>query len=219
MTMYQANASAVLGSTYINSVTVSSAVSVSVTYTAIAALSNAVIGIWSGFQATGTPITTQPATAVSGTVTLTAQGYNFNNGPYTIAYVLNNSISTATSTICATVLISNGQYVASEMTSLIVTNQANNQGQTQLTILYSTPNGNTPGTNADWICLFAGSQVVTPVTPNLGQVNIASNINAGLVTLSTPSPLTYGQTYIIEYNPGHALNTVSAFYTFTFTAS
>lgn len=219
MTMYQANASAVLGSTYINSVTVTSAVSVSVTYTAIVALPNAVIGIWSGFQATGTPITTQPATGLSGTVPLTAQGYNFNNGPYTIAYVLNNSISTATSTICATVLISNGQYVASEMTSLIVTNQANNQGNSQLTILYATPNGNTPGTNGDGICLFSGSQVVTPVTPNLGQLTITSNLNAGQVSMTTTSPLTYGQSYIIEYNPGGASNAVSAFYTFTFSAS
>jgi hypothetical protein len=206
--------STVLGSTRINNVNVTTTVTIQASYVAIIASNDSYIGVWNGFEAVGTPIVKVPATSTSGTVTLQAQGYNFNEGPYTIGFIVNVNSSNS---IAATSIIVNGQYLKSETTTLFVTNQRNYDGKSVLTVNYSTPEGNKPQSNLDWIYLFAGAGVKSPTQPSIIHWNVTSNQSSGTLTLTTGSPLTYGAEYTLEYNPGSSTTAISAFYSFTFT--
>jgi len=216
MTDFLEKLSVVLGSTRVFNVTVTATTTIQADYSAIVGSPNSRIGVWSGNAVLGNPIVAVPATATSGTVTLTAQGWNFNEGPYTIGFVVDAN-SSNNSSIAATVLIINGQYVLSQTTSLFVTNQRNYQGSSYLTINYSTPDGNTPNSNLDWIDLFKGSAPVNPQQSSpIQHLWIPTNNNSGTVTLQVTPPLTYQAPYVIEYNPGSTTSAVSAYYTFQF---
>ncbi|AOZ48792.1 hypothetical protein [Chromobacterium vaccinii] len=206
-------ASTVMGSTRVYNTVVTSTVSVKASYKAISASRDSRIGIWPGFQATGNPVAIAAATDLEGEVTLTVQGYDFNDGPYTVGFIVNNN--TGNDSICATVVLVNGQYLKSEVTTLIVTNQKNQDGKTYLTVQYSTPDGNTPNRSLDWIYLFNGSQVVSPGQA-VQHTPVPSNDSRGSIVIVTDSPLTFGNDYIIEYNPGRSTTAISAYYTFKF---
>lgn len=213
MSEFFEKASSVMGSTRVYDVRMMDTVTVKARYKAITASGDSRIGIWPGYQATGNPIAKADAKDLEGEVTLVVQGYDFSDGPYTVGFIVNNN--TGDDSICATVLMDNGQYVKSEATTLSVIGQKNMDGKSYLTVKYSTPDGNTPSRSLDWIYLFNGDRVVPPGQA-VQHFPIPSNDSSGTVIIQTDKPLTFKNDYIVEYNPGRSTTAISAYYTFKF---
>ena len=212
------NSAAPIGSTTISNISVSSAPTIVGTYSAVVASANSTIGVWSGEQPSGSPITTCSVTDTSGSFTLTSNDQNFNNGIYTVGFIADSSAAN-NSSVCATATLFNGQAGNYQNTMLYITGQTTSDGTTTLTVNYSTPNGTTPNTNSDCIDLFNSSTVVVPSSTNVPLVHyyIPTDANAGTVTITPSSPLSFGQTYVLEYNPGKTSTPITAYCIFQFT--
>lgn len=201
-----------LGSTRLEGVTATDPVTIQGRYLAILASPQSRVCVWSGAYPTGTPITIANATGTEGSFKLTAQGYNFQQGLFTVGFMVDTGGNL--SSICATGLLNNGQLLSVQSTTVIPTNQYNAGGKSYLTVNYSTPEGNLPNTNRDWVDLFTGDTPVMPPNKLVTYQPVPTNNNAGTMTLEISPPLTYQSPYILEYNPGYTIGAISSYFTF-----
>lgn len=149
----------------------------------------------------------------SGSLIIHDENLAFNQGAYTIGYCVG---SDATS-VSATVNILNGQVLQYQETALFLLNQVKTDSGIVLTIAYQTPVGTTPRDNLDWIEIFAGDKPKSGHAGYLKHFSIQSNHNSDTMQLHLDlGQLKYEQPYIIEYNPGHSSESISATYNFQF---
>lgn len=176
----------------------------------------AFVGVWEG---TGAPNSmsqivgktnldgTSRGQFASKTIETSDPGVNLMNGTYSIGLFLRAGDVLS---LVATALLNQSNPLNYQSTSVFVTNATTQN----ISVNYQVPNNIAPGSRLDWIYLFKGDQPVMNNSSYLKHVAVSSNNPGGIVTIDVSGlTLTPGH-YIVQYNPGHSLQTVGAAYSF-----
>ncbi|QMV13868.1 hypothetical protein [Vibrio spartinae] len=172
------------------------------------------IGIWQGRNAPSS------MTDFIGTVDLTASssggewankeievdsGYDLTQGIFTIGLFLRGG---DVASLSASMWLTQGRANNPNPSSIYVVNPTN----TQIPVNYSVPNLVDPKSNLDWVFLFKGDEIQLDYSKAIAYQEISSNDSNGIVNIN--ANLSAGQ-YIVQYNPGHYKDTISATHAFT----
>lgn len=175
----------------------------------------AFVGIWEGLSSPNSMNDIIGKTELYGTsqgqfsnktIETNRPGVNLLDGVYTIGLFLRANDITS---LVASAVLNQSNPLNYQSTSVFVQNATTQV----ISVRYQIPENISPNSRADWIYLFKGDQPVMNNTNYLKHVSVGSS-PAGVLNIPVDDIVLQPGNYIVQYNPGHSLETVGAAYSF-----